>query len=194
MKFPAFLAILMWGMTGSESAVACDYPPAPMPPHLERRPGESDAAFRMRWSAHVAEFNSTREKERREAEKAVLAKLWDESGAIALIEVVSREEQKEPRFGEKPIVWTGPTVVVRPIAWLKGDMAANSVEAVPATLSLRYTTLTSCGPEPDWPVMRGKVGERYVAYFWKGVISPTDLTSVVRLTAITDSRVTERLQ
>lgn len=146
----------------SGPAVACSILPPKMPPMLAPLPDEPEAAYRERQQLHFDGFNALQRQRTQDAERARQADAWTNAVKVAVVELV-RVETGPPN---QQTMMMGPSVraSVRPISWIKGRATLSRTQAQ-APLTLAYLGYTSCGPYPDWPVFRGKTGDRFVMFF-----------------------------
>ncbi len=191
------LIALSLGVFAHAPALACSFlvPVYPAWLEVERLPDESDAELAERRHLLVSSYEALQERNRIEQGRIQQAEMWDQSGAVALVEIESVDQDGAAGRHEPPDFWSEPPVrvVVRPVAWLKGTAVTLSASQVPSTFALQYSDFTSCGPLPSWSVMRGEPGERHIAYFRTGLMTQSDLREVVSIGAITDPRVMNAL-
>jgi hypothetical protein len=174
-------ALAALAMGGAGQALACSIMMPTTPPQLPMMPNEPEADYRARAELHQAGFIALQEKEQRERVQAHQRESWDGSRAVAVVEVLSRQEIPIGPPGQA--YGSGAEVRLRVASWLKGSIAGG------ARLTLAQKDFTSCGPSPNWSVFLGWPGQRFVLFFGTGRLAQDDVRDVVAAADIREPQV-----
>lgn len=138
----ALASIVLALSSGGAAVHACTPPPPPPPPDR----GETDAAYRARLVRLAAAEQAQWRLDRGRAQAAQ----WQASTLVFVGRVERVQTSPEPYRG-------APSVLVRPVRWLKGQGSGRLVR-------MQYTGMTTCGPYGGGDAVRGKAGEHFVLF------------------------------
>ncbi len=175
-------AVLAASLIGVGEARACSILPPPMPPALAPMIDESEESYRARRELHMDGFQALQRMKAEDEARARQAQLWESSAAVALVEVktLTRDVPTNSPMGR------GNRADLKVAGWLKGKGKARS-------LSLAHVDYTSCGPSPQWDVLNGKPGERFVVFFETGAANQAAARGSVLVGAIAEPAIIRAL-